>query len=188
MVAAVPGNDLFGLGMAVVGNTVVFAINALDGMSATLWKSDGTSAGTIALKTFNGFSFRGLRAPLAAGVVGNQLVFVVDDGIHGVELWKSDLTAAGTVLLKDVQPGNLGSFPGNLVNVSGTIYFSADDGVTGNELWSTDGTEAGTVLRGDLMPGGAGSNPSPVVPMGGKLFFAATEYHVGRELWTYSPK
>ena len=75
-----------------------------------LWKSDGTTAGTVLVKDIN----PGLTAgypnvpassePYGLTALDGQLLFTANDGIHGDELWKSDGTAAGTVLVKDIAP------------------------------------------------------------------------------------
>src|SRR5262249_9744048 len=143
---------------------------------AQLYKSDGTTAGTVALKSFSVAIFGG--APSDLTNVGGTLYFRADDGVSGVELWKSDGTAAGTVLVKDIFTGKStdktcfiggaeatrggvhcsggsttrpnSSFPASLTDVNGRLYFTATNGdngkANGGELWTSDGTAAGTVL------------------------------------------
>src|SRR3712207_1192648 len=41
--------------------------------------------------------------------LGDQLLFVHDDGVHGPELFRSDGTAGGTTLVRDILPGPQGS-------------------------------------------------------------------------------
>ena len=41
--------------------------------------------------------------PGSYAVVGNQMFFSANDGVHGYELWKSD--GVNTSLVKDINPG-----------------------------------------------------------------------------------
>ena len=86
--------------LTAVGNTLFFWAN--DGVNGYgLWKSDGTTAGTVLVADISfGDSFPGNLT-----AVGNTLYFQAYDGVNGRELWKSDGTAAGTVLVKDIRPG-----------------------------------------------------------------------------------
>jgi ELWxxDGT repeat protein len=89
-------------------------------------------------------------------------------------LWKSDGSAAGTKMVKDVRAGSRGSFPGDLINVSGTLFFTANDGSHGRELWRSNGTAAGTVMVKDLTNDElSGTNTSLYLPVavGSRLFF-----------------
>src|SRR5206468_4431074 len=103
-----------------------------------LWKSDGTTVGTVLVRAIRDPYTRGLSQVVN---VDGTLFFSAYDGI-GYGLWKTDGTPAGTVLVKDINPRD--HF--NLVNVNGTLFFSAHDSVNGDALWKSYGTEAGTVL------------------------------------------
>src|SRR5262249_18064049 len=98
-----------------------------------LWKSDGTTAGTVMVKDINPGS--GGSYPSDLTNVNGTLYFSANDGTHGTELWQSNGTAAGTSIVADINPGDAGSSPGNLTNVNGTLFFSANDGVHSDELW-----------------------------------------------------
>lgn len=148
-----------------------------------LWKSDGTSKGTVLVKDVNPGATSGTSGPLINA--NGTWYFTGNDGTSGAELWKTDGTGAGTSLVRDINPGNAGSSPSYLTNGGAMLYFAADDGAHGVELWKSDGTAAGTVLVKDINPGGAGGLSSyPLLTVsGGHLFFAADDGVHGRELW-----
>jgi ELWxxDGT repeat protein len=171
-----------------VNGTLFFVAN--DGTNGyELWKSDGTSSGTVLVRDINpgaGWAFSPWRDPWFTNVNGT-LYFVANDGTTGYELWKSDGTSAGTRLVSNINPGGNSSHPRYLTNVSGTLFFSADDGTKGHELWKSDGTPGGTVLVRDIWPAAFGfnfgSNPRHLLNVNGTLFFAAIDGTRGYELW-----
>ena len=169
--------------MTAIGSNVFFqANNGTNG--AELWKSDGTAAGTTLVKDINSGS--GSSIPQRLTAVGSNLFFrAIDSNVtgNGNELWKSDGTAAGTVLVKDINPGNLGSNPDDLVVIGSTLFFTADDGTNGVELWMSNGTAAGTVMVKDIRTGSASSAPDDLVVVGSTLFFSADDGTNGAELW-----
>ncbi|QGJ70725.1 Hypothetical protein PBC10988_24230 [Planctomycetales bacterium 10988] len=147
-----------------------------------LWKSDGTSAGTVMIKDINpsGDSV----GPFMANINGT-LFFTANDGSTGVELWMSDGTSSGTRLVKDVHTGGSDAEISWIRNVNGTVFFNANDGTHGSELWMTDGTSSGTGLVKDLNPTGDAS-PHQLTNINGTLFFAANDGSNGMELWRLS--
>ena len=189
---------------AVVGSTVFFVAN--DGKNGTeLWKTDGTTNGTVLVKniaegTRQQSSLDQNENPITIAVPRDSfpesltalgkttLVFVADDAVNGRELWKSDGTANGTVLVKDLQTGKKAnvprsSAPNDLTPYNDAIFFAAN----GDELWKTDGTTAGTTKVKDIDPKlggdeGSGSYASMAV-FSGKLLFSADDGVHGSELW-----
>jgi ELWxxDGT repeat protein len=122
--------------LTAVGNTLYF--RADDGTNGKeLWKTDGTTSGTVMVKDINSGSSSGDPNSLTA--VGNTLYFRADDGTNGYELWKTDGTTSGTVMVKDIWSGSSGSFPSSLTAVGNTLYFHATDGTNGYELWTYQG-------------------------------------------------
>lgn len=148
--------------------------------SGKLYQSDGTTAGTTVVKTFEDPSF--YYGPLYK-VFKDELYFSYGVAGQGEELWKTDGTTAGTVLVKDINPGSGHSRPTQFMVIGDLMLFSASDGTNGFELWKTDGTSAGTALVKDIRPGSTASLIAQGVgtPLG--AFFTAEDGTHGKELW-----
>ena len=174
-----------GQGMTVIGNTLYFTTN--DGIHGSeLWKSDGTTNGTMLVKDIGNGSVGSNPAYLAP--VDNTLFFLADDGTHGSELWKTDGTEAGTLMVKDINNGSGGSNPTHHTKVGNTHFFRANDGIHGIELWRSDGTEAGTLMVQDINNGSAGSLPNTrFTSIGTTLYFQADDGLSGSQLWALDP-
>lgn len=152
-----------------------------------LWRSDGTTAGTVLVQDLlvgaedaDIEQINGFRA-----VRGSDLFFS-SYGVGGLELRRSDGTVNGVVHLRDIGP--MGSNPSGFVKMGNFTYFVADDGETGRELWKTDHTEAGTQRVADIIPGASGSSPSNLLVVEATngnltLFFVAKDPSKGRELF-----
>ena len=128
----------------VVGDLVFFLEE--DGVHGReLWRSDGTPLGTFMVRDLcqgscgSRTSWIGLMAAL-----GDELVFVANDGVHGLELWRTDGTAIGTSLVIDLEPGYDSSLPYFLTGAAGQVFFLARTEAQGAGLWRTDGTAKGT--------------------------------------------
>ncbi|MDP6640153.1 MAG: hypothetical protein QF817_03685, partial [Candidatus Poseidoniaceae archaeon] len=180
-----PGGSTFnGLGnypdLTAVGNTLYFG--ATDGINGDeLWKSDGTSNGTVMVKDINPSGMANSDTGYFRAV-GNTLYFDATDGTNGHELWKSDGTPAGTVMVKNINPSG-DSDPQRVTEINGMLYFRANDGTNGVELWKSDGTSSGTVMVKDINSGSTDSNPAHLTAVGSSLFFAANDGTNGVELW-----
>jgi ELWxxDGT repeat protein len=153
---------------------------AEDASGLGLWKSNGTSAGTVLIKSIDA----GVTQPYGKimAVLGDTVFFSATDNAHGLELWKSDGTGPGTLLIKDINPDSGDSITGRWQEVNGTLFFSADDGSHGEELWKTDGTALGTTLVQDINPGGVSSGVSFIWNANGTLLFSAFD-GVSQKLW-----
>ncbi len=112
-----------------------------------------------------------------------RLLFGADDGVRGMELWISNGTASGTTLVKDINPGPVGSGPGEMAVLKKQSIFSAYDRKRGRELWVTDGTAEGTTLVKDIRPGNNDSFPTSLTVVDGLVFFRANDGTNGLELW-----
>ncbi|MFO1022205.1 MAG: ELWxxDGT repeat protein [Planctomycetales bacterium] len=166
----------------VVGNVMYFI--GSDGVhGAELWKTDGTTAGTVMVKDINPGA--GNSMTLATSYIsGGHLFFFADDGVHGVELWESDGTEAGTVLVQDINPGSASSGGAVLaVAPNGRIFLTANDGSHGVELWQTQGAAGGASLLKDIRSGSSNAGITLVSALGSKILFLADDLVHGNELW-----
>jgi ELWxxDGT repeat protein len=135
--------------------------------SDSLWRTDGTPAGTVQVQW-------GLGSGPSAMVAAGAQFFVVYD--HSV-VWRSDGTAAGTVPIATLeQIESIAALP------SGVVLFAGDDGTAGLELWRSDGSAAGTYQLADLWPGIDGSEPHDLCTWNGAVWFGATDGQQ-EELW-----
>jgi ELWxxDGT repeat protein len=135
--------------LTVVGSTLFFWAD--DGSSgAELWKSDGSSAGTVRVQDINPGS--GSSNPSNLTAVGSCLFFTASDGSSGYELWKSDGTSAGTVRVQDINPGSGSSNPSNLTALGSTLFFNAYDASGGSELWALDVSDQLPAISVSVIP------------------------------------
>ncbi len=158
--------------LTAVGSTLFFVLD--DGTGDSLWKSDGTSGGTVIVKDVNqnNTCWGGPQYPniFSLTPAGEELFFIGNDGIHGLELWKSDGTESGTSMVKAINtkwtcmpwsdphtffPTGFGlgyeSQRPSMHFMEGMLYFNPT--FEGQELWVSDGTESGTMMLDDVNPG-----------------------------------
>ena len=119
--------DTGGHGHAMVG---AFGDHIIVGTAGGIWKSTGTTEGTVQLTTA-AYSSR-IQGTKFAG----QLYFAATDAEHGTELWRTDGTEAGTEMVADIFQGVGSSNVEELVVADNTLFFTATDGVHGREVWA----------------------------------------------------
>lgn len=137
-----------------------------DGNSRGLWKSDGTSRGTVFLVT------RWSTSPFFVAQAGEKIFFPAEIGESRGQLWTSDGTPEGTVPLTAVRKGE-GSHSSSFISLGSQVLFAAcsDDD---RKLWRTDGTPAGTApIEKEL--GGSCTDIQELIPVGGLAFLRTSE-------------
>lgn len=118
-------------------------------------------------------------------VVGNEVIFAADDGVHGREPWFVDLHS-NTSMVQDLAPGPDSSNPRHFrMRGLGNFVFSASTPVSGEELWlgSVSSGVCTVELIKDIIPGPMGSEPIAVGSSDALILFYATTLTAGRELW-----
>ena len=149
----------------------------------TIWKSDGTAAGTQEVEALPDDGHP--SAPdFTEGALGAEaFYFVWSDAGHGRELWQTDGTPAGTHIAADIEPGPESSSPWQFRTVGDQVLFSAGAAASGLELWQIDGGSAAPELVTDLYPGIESSAPVMLGSSDEALYFLADDGVVGREIW-----
>jgi ELWxxDGT repeat protein len=165
-------------------NGVVYFM-ADDGINGKeLWKSDGTSSGTVLVKNIADTDVPSYPDDFVA--LGSRLLFTAQNDTYGTELWLTDGTTAGTQLVKDINPTG-SSYPSQLVKSGNAVFFMAQTANYGIELWKSDCTESGTVLVADLVPGSQQGyiSGSTLTAFNGGVVFRRLDFGgtTGSELW-----
>ncbi|HZN69102.1 MAG TPA: ELWxxDGT repeat protein, partial [Tepidisphaeraceae bacterium] len=143
-----------------------------------LWKSDGTTDGTVRVRDAAG----PVRiSPTALVGMNGVAYFLGSSPETGWELWRSDGTEAGTYMVRDIDPGPAASLPSSLAVVDGVLFFTAVQFGTGRQVWRSDGTEAGTVRLTGELPGVG--ELATFAKKDNYVYFAAPHPDAGFELW-----
>lgn len=153
-----------------------------------LYKTDGTPAGTVELKTWEGYTGEYAPGTLDPTSVADALVFRVEPLSGGTEMWRTDGTVAGTRILEPLKAGTTQTSQANLLNVGvlgGSVFFLASEDGKSLSLWKSDGTAAGVSrvatfanTETDLL-----AEPIPALRVGNQLFFMLEDSTHGAELW-----
>jgi ELWxxDGT repeat protein len=188
-----PGSNSSSPRELIVFNNELF-FHATDPISfrRELYKTDGTSVGTISYRNFTS----GIYGPTTFKVLNNQLLFVALNDSSGQDLYKCTYNSSNfqyeISLIKDF---NKGTLPFNFVygatefiEFNNQLYFSAreiDDPSNGTnmQIYKTDGTTTGTTIAVSFnQPGFASSKLFSIY--GNKLFFfRESEITIQDEIW-----
>jgi len=173
-----------------INGTLYFAGYNTGSFNPGLWKTDGTGAGTVAVK-------EGLTACNFLNAAGSLYFAGKDNSGAGTELWKSDGTAAGTVRISNFNT-RLSLWSGDgifdlstdypMVYQGGKVLLTAVNEVVTSTvpnsiLAVSDGTPAGTDFLAPAEAENYGSFAAARKVWNGNLYFAAYQPATGYELW-----
>jgi ELWxxDGT repeat protein len=169
-----------------LNNNMIFVSSGSDGsgnyVGTELWKTDGTTGGTILVADINIGS--NSSSPELLVTIGNYMYFSASTSTAGRELWSTDGTTVN--FLGDIYAGSNNSnyyYTDSYAALGTKMIFRAYDSTNGSELWVTDGTQAGTFLLKDINPGSNSSSISNFTEVGSKVYFSAYNPTYGSELW-----
>jgi len=169
-----------------------------------LWKTDGTTSGTVMVKDINpgpnGSDITELQ------VNNGYLYFNANDGFHGKELWRTDGTPEGTVMVLDLQPqisGEINSNPKEFTSYNdGKLYFICKKSVENRycdeaegcsllvtvSLYRTDGTAEGTEKVFDFPAGEVFDSNHLITSTNHGLYFRSIIGNNSYLLWLHDDK
>jgi len=146
-----------------------------------LWRSDGTTEGTVLLNDYVTGPLSG--SPRELVLFRDTVYFSAWSPQTGDELCRLDVNASFSVIL-DIVDGPGSSHPKELVVAGELLYFRANDGIHGEELWVTNGTSSQTRMVYDIVPiSNVGANPHSLTTVGEGLVFVCDDGWRGAELW-----
>ncbi len=164
-----PGNANYSDPFVRIGSELFFVAD--DGVHGSeVWKTDGTTAGTVMIKDINP---TGYANPGWLTAFNGRLYFTANDG-NRAALWQTDGTTVGTTTIS--APDNGDNAAGMIVVGSKMFYIGTDTIHTGRDLFVTDGTTAGTQFLDAVFP-------TAMMGVGNTLFFTAYDATNGSELW-----
>jgi ELWxxDGT repeat protein len=139
-----------------ISNNQLFFAAGDNAHGVELWKTDGTTIGTVLVKDIASDSFYGSEPSFLTNYNGTVYFSAYNEN-YGVEIWKSDGTDAGTQILRDILPGAIDGvtndgYQGSIdpqFTVSGSyLFFTGHKDAVDGEVYlhRTDGTDSGTIL------------------------------------------
>lgn len=146
-----------------------------------LWKTDGTTAGTVEV---DGLSVE-YSHPNYLNKFASSIYFFADGVAPPSQLFRISAGDDVPVQLtfRDLFSDE-GCFSYDSIEFNGELYFPFADNSAGCELWKTDGTVAGTTIVKDINTGvNPHSHPTFLAVFDGWLYFIALQESIGFELW-----
>ena len=114
-----------------LNNELFFLINH-ENSGTELWKTDGTTNGTVAVTNNSKIKFNAISD---LKKINSNLYFTAETKEHGEELWKTDGTPEGTAVAVDLVPGSGSSYPDDIFEYNNEVYFWATANEDGRQIW-----------------------------------------------------
>ncbi len=133
------------------------------------WVSDGTTAGTQIIQTFDATQYNNFHSNEGITQYNGKMYFNIMNSDDQWQLWQSDGTTDGTNFLKDVVADGMTVY-------NDKLYFNGreHDGNNTRSLWVSDGTASGTLILHSVVP--LMSSPyQPAVEYDGELYFGVRD-------------
>ena len=165
---------------AIFGGSGYLYLHVATDSYRSLWRTDGTAAGTIPLgRTAN---FQDIPDVITGTTELAGRTYVTAEAWSGRPgLWVTEGTEESTQRLVEGESSHAAlSVP---VAAAGAIFFAESTEAGGRELWRNDGKVGNHILVKDIAPGAASSDPSQLVAAGPYLYFVADDGTAGAELW-----
>lgn len=147
---------------------------ANDGRGENLWKTDGTSDGTVLVHRVRRDGRPSIQFITA---FEDAIYYAADDGVNGRELWKT-MGTPGDAQLVTRFTGNAGAEPAYLTVLGERLFFVGKNDSGRFSLWSSDGTLEGT----QPIANNALGTPENLTVMNDQLFFTV-ETSSNHEIW-----
>jgi ELWxxDGT repeat protein len=149
---------------------------ATNGTQRSIWRSDGSAAGTVAVHVPE------QGANLGAMVASTTTLYFIQSrqqqGQTEYTLWKSDGSSAGTTAITTV-PSPWAAISG-LTILDNQLYFITRNANVNRELWKSDGTAAGTQV---VITFSGVQDILGLEPAQNRLFFLAGSSVSGYDFW-----
>jgi ELWxxDGT repeat protein len=165
--------------LTVFNNFGFFSADDQSSFGREIWRTDGTTGGTVMLADINSGSPS--SNPDQFTTVGSDMVFAASNSATGRELYKTTGVTGNYTLVKDINPTG-DSNPSSITQIGSNVYFTATNGTDGQELFKSNLTSAGTIQIKNINPTGD-SNPSNFIQFGSNVYFTATNGTNGVELY-----
>lgn len=148
-----------------------------------LWKSDGTSEGTVLFKEFRSGTGSGFIRFVANTTEKFYFLAYAEDEQSSM-LWVSDGTDSGTRPLKNLYPiETYNSTSPAFLEFGNSVLFVAKDTTNEFQIWKSDGTVSGTFPITTTFDGGGLGYNSLKASVGEYFYFSVSLGGMTSELW-----